>query len=123
MPADVDFLRVRLFPDRPSRRRIELRRDGAAGQGMCGEPRLHREPEPAASGDRIEIGAGKKIRKPCLLRGIEKDPSVKPAHPPLILVLDERGVRPFDDRSCENEPPARSGKFRDVELRRQPGIL
>ncbi len=56
-------------------------------------------------------------------RGIEADLPVQAAHPPLVLILDEGGVRPLHHRQGDHRLLARGHIRGDVEVLRQAAVL
>ena len=72
---------------------------------------------------RVEFATRENIRDTSLPGRIQIHPAVDPAHPPLVLVLDEARVRPLHDDTGERVRLAHDNKRRHIELGRQPRVL
>ncbi len=70
-----------------------------------------------------EVGDDVDVREVHRCGGVEEDRPGDPAVPPLVLVLDEGGVRPLDDGEPDDVGPARAQLRGHVELARQVRVL
>ena len=68
----------------------------------------------------VKVRKRKEIGDPSRFRGVEKHLAVKSAHPPLVLIFDESGVRPFDDGGCQEVGAARLDEPGEIEFGREP---
>ncbi len=101
----------------------ELRLDFPVLLRLRGEADLRGNLQPAVLVMIFETGPCEDIGEIDRRGRIHIDLAMQAAHPPLVLVLDERRVRPFHDGRCDDVAATEFNERRDVELGRQPRIL